>query len=88
MSLIGAIGNTPLIGLSRLWDEAACGVRILVKLEGSNPGGSVKDRPAHFMLKKAIESGALNREKTILEPTSGNTGIGLAMIAASLGYRI
>jgi cysteine synthase B len=88
MSLISAIGNTPLISLRRLWDEAASGVRILVKLEGSNPGGSVKDRPAHFMLKKAIDSGELNRKKTILEPTSGNTGIGLAMIAASLGYRI
>jgi cysteine synthase B len=88
MSLTTAIGNTPLIGLKRLWDESATGVRILVKLEGSNPGGSVKDRPACFMLKKAIGDGLLTREKTILEPTSGNTGIGLAMIAASLGYRI
>jgi cysteine synthase B len=88
MSLISAIGNTPLIGIRRIWDEATTGVRMLVKLEGSNPGGSVKDRPAHFMLKKAIEGGDLTREKTILEPTSGNTGIGLAMIAASLGYRI
>ena len=77
MSLINAIGNTPLIDIQRLWDSSATGVRIMVKLEGSNPGGSVKDRPAYFMLKK-----------TILEPTSGNTGIGMAMIAASLGYRI
>ena len=88
MSVITAIGNTPLVGITRLWDECATGVRLLAKLEGANPGGSIKDRPAYYMLKKAIDSGALTPEKIILEPTSGNTGIGMAMIASALGYRI
>ena len=58
------------------------------KLEGCNPGGSVKDRPAYYMVKKAEESGQLTREKIILEPTSGNMGISLAMIGAVKGYRV
>ncbi|MCX8043973.1 MAG: PLP-dependent cysteine synthase family protein [Desulfobacterota bacterium] len=88
MSVIDCIGNTPLVELTRIWNPDKTGVRILAKLEGANPGGSVKDRPALFMLKTAIASGELTPEKTILEPTSGNTGIGMAMIAAALGYRI
>lgn len=88
MSVIDAIGNTPLANIRRMWNSDATGVRILAKLEGSNPGGSVKDRPAYYMLKTAIESGELTHDKIILEPTSGNTGIGMAMIAAALGYRI
>jgi len=88
MSVIDAIGNTPLVEIKRIWDSDASGVRILAKLEGANPGGSVKDRPAYAMLSKAIASGELTHQKTILEPTSGNTGIGMAMIAAALGYRI
>ncbi len=88
MSVITAIGNTPLVEITRLWNEKSTGVRVLVKLEGANPGGSIKDRPALYMLKKAIDSGALTPEKTILEPTSGNTGIGMAMIASALGLRI
>ena len=88
MSVINAIGNTPIVEINRLWDTASTGVRMLAKLEGSNPGGSIKDRPAYFMLKKAIDSRELTQDKTILEPTSGNTGIGMAMIAAALGYRI
>lgn len=88
MSVIKAIGNTPLVEITRLWDSEQTGIRILAKLEGANPGGSVKDRPAYFMLKEGIEKGLLTKEKTILEPTSGNTGIGMAMIAAALGYRI
>jgi cysteine synthase B len=88
MSVIEAIGNTPLVQIQRLWDSKATGVRILAKLEGANPGGSVKDRPALFMLKHAIDSGELTHAREILEPTSGNTGIGMAMIAAALGYRI
>jgi len=63
-------------------------VRVLAKLEGNNPGGSVKDRPALYMIRKAEESGRLTKDKTILEPTSGNTGIALAMIGAAKGYRV
>ena len=88
MSILNAIGNTPLVEIMNLWDSRKTGVRILAKLEGSNPGGSVKDRPAYYMIKGAIESGELTRDRIILEPTSGNTGIGLAMIAAAMGYRI
>ena len=88
MSVLDAIGNTPLVELERIWDPKKTGVRILAKLEGSNPGGSVKDRPAYYMLKQAIESGQLTPDKTILEPTSGNTGIGMAMIATAMGFRI
>lgn len=86
MSILSAIGNTPLVQLTHLdCDEK---VRIFAKLEGCNPGGSVKDRPALYMIRRAEESGALTPDKTILEPTSGNTGIALAMIAAAKGYRI
>jgi cysteine synthase B len=63
-------------------------VRIFGKLEGANPGGSVKDRPAYWMIKKAEESGRLTKGKIILEPTSGNTGIALAMIGAAKGYPV
>ena len=86
MSLLSAIGNTPLIELHNVSPNS--GVRIFGKLEGCNPGGSVKDRPAYYMIKKAEESGALTRDKIILEPTSGNTGIALAMIGAAKGYRV
>lgn len=85
-SLPQAIGNTPLVELTRL--AAGLPVRIFAKLEGNNPGGSVKDRPAWYMVKKAEESGLLSSGKTILEPTSGNTGIALAMIGAARGYRV
>ena len=81
-----AIGNTPLVELTRLNPNPR--VRILAKLEGSNPGGSVKDRPAYYMLTGAEARGDLTRDKVILEPTSGNTGIAMAMIAAAKGYRI
>lgn len=86
MSLWSAIGNTPLIELTNVKNGSR--VRIFGKLEGANPGGSVKDRPAYYMIKHAEESGALNHTKTILEPTSGNTGIALAMIGAAKGYRV
>ena len=84
--LTNAIGNTPLVELTQL--NINPGVRIFAKLEGNNPGGSVKDRPAWHMIHKAEESGALTKGKTILEPTSGNTGIALAMIGAARGYRV
>lgn len=63
-------------------------IRILAKLEGTNPGGSVKDRPALYMIREAVRTGALVPGKTILEPTSGNTGIALAMIGAAMGYPV
>lgn len=86
MSILSAIGNTPLVELKRL--NANPKVRVFAKLEGNNPGGSVKDRTAWYMICKAEESGELTKDKTILEPTSGNTGIALAMIGASKGYRV
>lgn len=88
MSIIDSIGNTPAVEITRLWDSGKTGVRIIAKLEGSNPGGSVKDRPALYMVKDAIKSGKLEKSKIILEPTSGNTGIGMSMIASALGYRV
>ena len=87
MSIIEAIGNTPMVEVKRIWSSDETGVRILAKLEGSNPGGSVKDRPAYYMLKEAIDSGELSNGKVILEPTSGNTGVGLAIVAAQRGYK-
>ncbi len=88
MGIVKVIGDTPLVELRRVWDPDKTGVRVFAKLEGANPGGSVKDRPAYYMIKDAIERGALTPGKTILEPTSGNTGIGLAAVAASLGYKV
>jgi len=88
MSVLDAIGNTPLVEITNLWDSAKTGIRIMAKLEGSNPGGSVKDRPAYYMLKEAVTSGKLVPGKKILEPTSGNTGIGMAMVAAAMGFKI
>jgi len=85
-SLPAAIGNTPLVELTRL--NPRSGVRILAKLEGNNPGGSVKDRPAWHMIRMAEAAGELTTTKIILEPTSGNTGIALAMIGAARGYRV
>ena len=84
--IFAAIGNTPLVELKVLNRESK--VRIFGKLEGNNPGGSVKDRPAYYMIKKAEESGALSKGRTILEPTSGNTVIALAMIGAAKGYAV
>ena len=86
MNLLSAIGSTPLVELNNLNGNSK--VRIFGKLEGNNPGGSIKDRPAYYMIKKAEESGELTRGKTILEPTSGNTGIALAMIGAAKGYKV
>jgi len=85
MSILSCIGNTPLVELQNLQSNSR--VRILGKIEGCNPGGSVKDRPAYHMIKKAEESGELTREKVILEPTSGNMGIALAMVGSARGYR-
>jgi len=87
MSILSAIGNTPIVELNNL-NNRKPKVRIFGKLEGCNPGGSVKDRPAYYMIKKAEETGQLTKGKIILEPTSGNTGIALAMIGAAKGYRV
>lgn len=85
-NILESIGNTPLAELVKLNKNSK--VKVLVKLEGNNPGGSIKDRPAYYMIKKAEEAGELTKGKTILEPTSGNTGIGLAMIGAAKGYKV
>ena len=86
MNLLQAIGNTPLVELANLNTNPR--VKILCKLEGCNPGGSVKDRPALYMITKAEENGELTKDKVILEPTSGNTGIAIAMIGAAKGYQV
>ena len=82
------IGGTPLLELCRLERQLDLGARVLVKLESFNPGGSVKDRVAKAMLDDAEASGRLAPGGTIVEPTSGNTGIGLASVAAARGYRV
>jgi S-sulfo-L-cysteine synthase (O-acetyl-L-serine-dependent) len=83
--VLSSIGNTPIVELKHL---SPAGCTIAAKLEGANPGGSIKDRPALYMIRKAIETGELTPDKIILEPTSGNTGIGLAMVGAALGLRV
>ncbi|NLD37198.1 MAG: cysteine--tRNA ligase [Desulfatiglans sp.] len=85
-TILDLIGNTPLIPVNRLNPNK--NVKILAKLESFNPGGSIKDRPALQMIEDAEKSGELTKNKTILEATSGNTGIGLALVAAVKGYRI
>jgi cysteine synthase len=84
--LIAAIGNTPMVELRRL--APSPDVRIFAKLEGANPSGSVKDRIARAMIEEARASGALQPGQTILEPSSGNTGISLAMIGSLLGHPV
>ena len=85
---LGLIGNTPLVELVNLEKELKLAARLLVKLEYLNPAGSVKDRIAKAMIEDAEERGLLKEGSVIIEPTSGNTGIGLAAIAAAKGYRI
>jgi cysteine synthase B len=84
--IISAIGNTPLVELPRMTPKPS--VRIFAKLEGHNPTGSLKDRIAKYMIEDAERRGVLTPDKTILEPTSGNTGIALAMIARRKGYKV
>ena len=84
-NLIEAIGNTPLVELPTFSPTPS--VRIYAKLEGNNPTGSVKDRIARAMVQAALSDGILSRDKVLLEPTSGNTGISLAMVTHRLGYR-
>lgn len=84
-NVVEAIGNTPLIKINGLSEDSA---EIYVKLERSNPSGSVKDRPVKYILKAMMEQGKLKEGGTIIEPTSGNTGIGLAMAGAALGLKV
>ena len=81
------VGNTPLLEASRLCKKEGIDARLLLKLEYFNPAGSVKDRVAVNMLKKATEKGLISEGATIIEPTSGNTGIGLAAACVSMGYK-
>ena len=85
-NITNLIGNTPLIRLNKISDKL--GVEIVAKCEFLNPTGSVKDRAAYFMIQDAIDSKKMNKDTTIIEPTSGNTGIALASICASLGIKI
>jgi cysteine synthase len=85
-SLLDAIGNTPLVELTRLSPKP--GVRLFAKLEGQNPTGSVKDRIAKYMIEAGEASGDLTPDRTVFEPTSGNTGISLAMVCKIKGYRL
>ena len=85
-SILDAIGNTPMVEIRRLNPNPK--VRILAKLEYMNPGGSIKDRPALYMIEAGEKSGELTPEKTVIEATSGNTGIGLALVCAVKGYKL
>ncbi|HRY60438.1 MAG TPA: cysteine synthase family protein [Patescibacteria group bacterium] len=85
-NILETIGNTPLVKINKLINKP--GVNIYAKIEGVNPGGSIKDRIALKMIEKAEEAGLLTKEKTIIEATSGNTGIALAMIGAVKGYKV
>ena len=87
-SVLDLIGDTPLLHIQRIAEGIPPGVQIFAKLEGFNPGGSVKDRPALRMIQEGIRSGKLRPGKTILDSTSGNTGIALAMIGRVLGYPV
>jgi cysteine synthase B len=87
-SVLDLIGNTPLLQIRALCAGLAPGVRVFAKLEGLNPGGSVKDRPAWRMIQEGLRTGKLRPGKTILDSTSGNTGIALALIGRVLGYRV
>ena len=86
MSILDAIGNTPLVALNNI--NGSSKVKLFGKLEGSNPGGSVKDRAAYYMIDNAEKRGLLTKDKIIIEATSGNTGIALAMIGAAKGYKV
>ncbi|HDL08444.1 MAG TPA: cysteine synthase family protein, partial [Desulfobacteraceae bacterium] len=85
-SLLDTIGNTPLVEIRRLNPNPE--VKILAKLEYLNPGGSIKDRTALFMIEDGEKSGMLTPDKTVIEATSGNTGIGLALVCAIKGYKL
>ena len=87
-AITGLVGNTPLVEIRNISRGLPPEVRVLAKLEGFNPGGSVKDRPALRMILEAIRTGQLQPGKTIIDSTSGNTGIAIAMVGAALGYPV
>ncbi len=87
-SVAELIGNTPLLSLDRVTDARGCSARILAKLESFNPAGSAKDRVARSMIEDYEARGLLHADSVLIEPTSGNTGIGLAAVGASRGYRV
>ncbi|MBL1353074.1 MAG: cysteine synthase [Zetaproteobacteria bacterium] len=87
-TILDLIGNTPLVELRNMTKYLPDNIHIYAKLERFNPGGSVKDRPALRMIQEGMDSGELTSDKTILDSTSGNTGIALAMIGAVLGYKV
>ncbi|HET8626292.1 MAG TPA: cysteine synthase family protein [Thermomicrobiales bacterium] len=87
-TLLDLVGNTPLLRLAKVTADLPAGVTIHAKAEMRNPGGSVKDRPGLAMIRDGIARGLLTPDKTILDATSGNTGIAYAMVAAALGYRV
>ena len=86
MSILSLVGNTPLVELTKVIQQP--GVRVYGKLEGNNPGGSVKDRAAYGMIKGALDRGEIKPGMRLIEATSGNTGIALAMIARVFGLDI
>ena len=87
-SVVELIGKTPLVELSNLEKKLNLKAKILAKFEAMNPSGSVKDRAAYYMIKDALDSGKINKETKIIEPTSGNTGIGLALVGAAFGLSV
>ena len=87
-SVLDLVGGTPLLDVTAMGPALAPGVRLYAKLEGCNPGGSVKDRAALWMMRHGLATGALRPGKTVVDSTSGNTGIALAMIGAALGYPV
>lgn len=87
-SVVDLIGHTPLVELSNLKKKLGLKARILAKFEALNPSGSVKDRAAYYMIKDALDSGKINKDTKIIEPTSGNTGIGLALVGAAFGLSV
>ncbi len=86
-NILETIGNTPLVKLDKIKEKYGLTFNLYAKVERFNPSGSVKDRPAYYMIKKALENGDINSDTLIIEPTSGNTGIGLAMVATYFGLK-
>lgn len=87
-NLTELIGHTPLLELTKIEQDKALKARVIVKIESLNPARSVKDRVGYALVNEAEKRGLIDEKTVIIEPTSGNTGVGLAFVAASRGYRI